>query len=227
LQFNNGSLNSAASYKNYIGLKKQAINLGVYISDLSYITMFEQHETTLEYYMAIHNLSEDLKISGAYSEPLVNRISDNMGNSDSLVVIAADAYNSIVDYLLAREQEDILAYISAGALIESLYLTLEYVDVFDKENELIQKTLNQKYMIANLTAYVRQQQKDEAINEELSKLNSLFANLESIESETTLQKTESKKLIIGGGSKLSISAENYVILKETIKNLRENFINIK
>jgi hypothetical protein len=226
LEYNNGSLNNVADYKNYIGLKKQALNLGVYISDLAYITMFEQHEESLAYYMAIHKLSEELNISAAYDLPLVNRIEENFGNSDSLVAIASDAYNNIVNYLLEHEQEDILAYISAGALIESLYLTLEYVDLYEEDSELIKKILSQKYMIANLTAYVNLRQNDKEINNELQNLNEIFKAIGTTESKTTVEKTETNKLIIGGGEELSITEENIVKLKSTLLKLRNNFIKL-
>lgn len=227
LQYNSGSLNTIAGYKNYVGLKKQALNLGVYISDLAYITMFEQHDASLEYFMAIHRLSEELKISAAYSEPLVNRIGDNMGNSDSLVVIASDAYKNIVDYLVEQEQEDLLAYISTGALIESLYLIVDYAEIYQKDNDLINRVLNQKYVISNLSEYLKQHQKDIEIIKSIDELNELFLNLEANESEITIEKTKSNKLVIGGGAKLSISAEDYLILKGKILEIRENFVKIK
>lgn len=227
LQFNSGAPNHIGPYKNYMGLKKQAINLGVYISDIAYITMFEQQEVSLEYFMVIHKLSEELNISDAYSSPLVSRIGNNMNNADSLIVIAGDAYNNIVDYLVEHEQEDILAYIATGALIESLCLMLDYADVYNKDDKIIQRVLDQKYVVGNLTDYVKQHQKDTVINNELEKLNAMFLALGTVEVETTVEKTESNKLVIGGGSELSINEEDFVKMKKLIQNMRLNYVKIQ
>ncbi|MDA3890803.1 MAG: hypothetical protein PF517_03975 [Salinivirgaceae bacterium] len=225
LQYNGGSLNPPMIFNKYAGIKNQALNLGIYISDLAYITMFEQHEASLEYFMAIHGLSEELKISAAFDEPLVTRISENIGNADSLVVIASDAYTKIVDYLVEHEQEDILALVSAGALVESLNLIVDYVDSYSDDNTLIKKLLDQKYVVNNLTQYVKQNNKE--IIDDVEKLNVLFSNLESVDTETTVEKTKSNKLVIGGGSELSISPENFEKLKETIQSLRAKYIKIE
>lgn len=224
LQYNNGSLNQPTNFKKYVGIKKQALNLGVYISDLAYITMFEQHEASLEYFVAIHNLSEELKIATAFDEPLVKRISENIGNTDSLVTIAGDAYTKIVNYLVENDQEDILALVSAGALIESLYLTIDYVAEYSDDNDLITKILDQKFVISNLTQYVKQHQTDKELIQEIETLNTLYANLKEVESETTIEPADNNKLIIGGNNELSISIEDFNLLKETILNIRNNYI---
>jgi len=224
LEYNTGSLNVPMDYKKYAGIKNQALNLGVYISDLAYITMFEQHEASLEYFVAIHGLSEELKIAAAFDEPLVKRISENMGNTDSLVVIAGDAYTKIVDYLVENEQEDILALVSAGALIESLYLTVDYVDTYSEGNVLIKRIIDQKYVISNLFQYVKQNQNDTELIQDIEKLNTIYSNLKVEELETTVEETDDNKLVIGGGGELTISLDDFNSLKETIESIRNNYI---
>lgn len=227
LQYNDGSLNNPNNFKKYSGIKQQALNLGVYISDLAYITMFEQHEASLDYFIAIHSLSEELKISSAFDEPLIQRISDNIGNSDSLVVISGDAYANIVAYLDENEREDLLSLISAGTLIESLYLNIDYIDLYSNDNTMIKKILDQKFVINNLSSYVKQHQTDKKLIQDIERLNEIYSNLETVDSETTVEKSSNNKLIIGGGSELSISAENFILLKETIQDIRNNYINIE
>ena len=226
LQYDSESLNNPFNYKQYIGINKQAVNLGIYISDLAYITMFEQEDASLDYFLSIHSLCEELKISAAFKKPLINRISDNMGNSDSLVIIAGDAYNNIVDYLVDNEQEDLLSLISAGALFESLFLTLQYVPEYSEDNELLNKILSQKYVVSNITGFAKQQKNSNDIIKDLDKLNSVLSSVVSVEIETTVEETDNK-LVIGGGTVLSISKENFIKLKNTVESIRENYIKIQ
>lgn len=227
LQYNSEPLNNPLNYKQYIGIKKQAVNLGIYISDLAYITMFEQEEASLDYFLSIHSLCEELKISSAFNKPLIDRISDNMGNSDSLVVIAGDAYKNIVDYLVENEQEDLLSLISSGALFESLFLTIQYIPEYSEDNELLNKIISQRYVVSNITEFAKQQKNSNDIIKDLVNLNSVFSSIKSVETKTTIDETSDNKLIIGGGSTLSISKKDYLKLKKTIQNIRENYIKIQ
>ena len=122
----------------------QTINMGVYISDLAYITLFDQQEESLDYFEAIHYLSEAIRISSAFEDPLLNRISENIDNVDSLVVIAGEAYQDIVDYLVDNEMENKLSLLSVSAFVESLYVTLSYIDKYEADNEIIKKLVDQK-----------------------------------------------------------------------------------
>jgi hypothetical protein len=133
IDYKSEAINPASNYDNYLDSYSQTLNMGIYISDLAYITMFDQQEESLEYFEAIHYLSEAIKISAALEDPLLDRLSQNIDNIDSLVIIANDAYKSIVDYLIDNELGNKLALLSIGAFIETLYLTTIYIDPYSSE----------------------------------------------------------------------------------------------
>jgi len=227
LQYDSNAANDSENYKSYLGMQKQALNLGIYISDLSYITMFDQQDESLDYFSAIHSLSEELHIASAFKRPLIDRISDNIDNNDSLVIIASDAYLDIVNYLGETDQEDILAFIASGVLIESLYLTINHITTYDEKSELLEKIINQKYVVSNIFEFAKQQKE---VNSELDDvvadielISNIFTKLKTETKETTVKKTKSKKLIIGGGTKLAINETEFIELKSHINKIREKY----
>lgn len=227
IDYNNAILNPSENVKKYLELPVQAINLGIYISDLAYITLFEQHQESLEYFNAIHQLSEKIKISGAYDEPLYKRISNNLDNVDSLLVISGEAYQNIVDHLTETDQENMLAVISIGAYIESLYLIMDYIQEYDAESELLSKVLDQKYAVNNLYEYAAQFKDDKILDEALDNLKaikSVFDKLEVNTPEKTSVDTENDMMVISGGDELSITREQFMELKETVVESRESLV---
>ena len=48
-EYNEELLNKTANADNYTTIKKRALNLGIYTTDLSYASLFEQSQTSLNY----------------------------------------------------------------------------------------------------------------------------------------------------------------------------------
>jgi hypothetical protein len=227
LEFDPAILNPVSNGRNYLNLTDQSLNLGVYISDLAYITLFNQQENSLAYFEVIHKLTVQLKISEAFSESLYNRIQENLDNVDSLVVISGQAYQSIVDYLSETEQENISALVSMGAYVECLYLLLSYVVTFDSNDEMLNKVLDQKFAINNLYEFASAYQKDKMVSETLPYLKEIKDLFDAIEEKPIAPsdtKSDDKALAITGGTDLHITQEQFNKLKETVNNTRNNFI---
>ncbi len=102
---------------------KKALALGVYGSDLGYVSLYEQDEKSLSYMGAARKLADDIGITGAFSETLVRRFSNNVGKPDSLVVLVSDIYKAGDDYLKSNDRNDIAALVLLGGWVESFYIT--------------------------------------------------------------------------------------------------------
>jgi hypothetical protein len=228
LDYNNGLLNLPRNYKLYMNIQDQTLNMGVYIADLAYITLFEQHEESMEYFDAINQLATAIRISDAFHESLYKRISRNLDNVDSLIVISSEAYKDIVDYLTQTEQENLLALVSIGAYVESLYLILSYVDKYDPENEILKQVVDQKFAIDNLYDYANQYNNDLLVKSVLPKLDELKKVFNTIE-EKPISKTKAKKdknkLVISGGTELFITENQFEKLKKIINETRSEIVN--
>jgi hypothetical protein len=82
LRFDKTLLLSCRNADNYLGTRDQAINLGVYMADLAYISLFQHYKESIDYLQAVYKLSDKLRISDAFDKNLITRIEKNIKNTD-------------------------------------------------------------------------------------------------------------------------------------------------
>lgn len=100
---------------------KRALNMGVYGADLGYATIYEKNTKAISYLSSIEILSEDLGISGAFDQTLLERFIENGNNKDSMLVIMSEGYREGDKFLKDNEQHDVATLILTGGWIESMY----------------------------------------------------------------------------------------------------------
>ena len=83
-KYNPAYLNNAENASKYSTVKAIALKLGIYGSDLSFISLFDQTQESLLYLKCTNTLASGLGITGAFDDNTTTRISDNM---DKTVVI--------------------------------------------------------------------------------------------------------------------------------------------
>ena len=223
-----GIVNNFEDHKNYIDSKKQTLNLGIYMSDLAYFTVFKKQDETYNYLNTVHKLCNAIKIESAFSSDFLKRVHENLFTIDSLINLSGDGYRSIVTYLEENRKENTLALLSVGTYIESMYLTLHFIDDYKKNPDMVQKIADQKYAFENLYLYTSQhldQENDKEFINMINDIKNVFENVEELEIENTETKeTEDGKLVFGGGVKLKMSEETFNKLKETVNTNRDLII---
>ncbi|MGE4288185.1 MAG: hypothetical protein AB7E36_05810 [Salinivirgaceae bacterium] len=228
LEYNQGLLLDAKNYKNFLKSKEQALALGVYITDLAYVTLFNQNEASMDYFEAVYGLSEQLRIKSAVQEPLLKRIASNIDHTDSLMVLSQQAYTDIMDFLENNQKEDVVSLITMAAFIETLHLTLFYVNEFDTSDPIVQMLIDQRFTVQNLYAYARLQKENKNVASALKHIENIYAlyqELNEVPSEpeaTTDEKTN--QLMLSGGSDYTITKEQFETLKAEVARSRKAII---
>ena len=226
-----GIVNNYEDHKNYIDSKKQTLNLGIYMSDLAYFTVFKKQDETYNYLNTVHKLCNAIKIESAFSSDFLKRVHENLYTIDSLINLSGDGYRSIVTYLEENRKENALALLSVGTYIESMYLTLHFIEDYEKNTDMVQKIADQKYAFENLYMYTSQhldQENDKEFINMINDIKNVFDSVEELEIENTeTEETEDGKLIFGGGVKLNMSEEIFNKLKETVNTNRDLIVKYK
>lgn len=229
LKFDQTYLNPAENAEKYLDSKTQTIGLGIYVSDLAYVTLFEAYNKSAEYYRLIHSLSEKIRITSAYDLEVAKRIDKNLMNLDSLKSISVDSYSSMVEYLIVNSREKTLALIAAGSYIECFYIAFNLAGNYSKSNPMILKIVDLKYAFDNLYSYLQIYSDDESVKSvaiQFSNMNALFAKMkETSIGKTTVKQEANGNLVLGGGTKLNIDSNLYVQLKQEVFKLRKEMIN--
>ena len=210
--------------KQFLDSRSQAYNLGVYMSDLAYLTLFNQSQQTHEYMLAIYNMADKLRISSAFDFSLINRMEENVENVDSLKAISYIAMNKLNTYLEKNHKETTFLLISIGGYIETMYLSFNLVGDFTEGNPFIQRISDQKYVLSNLInfglRYSDNAQVSEAI-ELLLPVRSKFNEIVVQKTPTKVEKDSTGTLQISGGNKYEITEEQYGELRQLVFNTRQ------
>lgn len=229
LQFDNTLLLPIENAGKYLDSKSQALNLGVYVADLAYITLFQRYKESVDYLQVIHQLSEKIRIASAFEENLVDRIEKNIRNIDSLRAISDNALTSLINYLVRNDKENTFAIISIAGMIEFYYLALNMTGNYKPENQNIQRIVDQKIAFDNLIKYSNEFSDDPNVSGSLEIVEPLSDFLNSItvvRVKTTVTKTEDGRIIVGGGDKLKITEEEYYEFKRLVGQIRKKIIEI-
>ena len=117
-------LNSTENIEKYSSKKIQALNFGVYFTDLAFASSFSENASILSYFGTIKILSDDLGISNALDAAIYEKVEANLENddADSLLFLSNETYFKAYSYLEENERGSTLALIVLGGWIESLYI---------------------------------------------------------------------------------------------------------
>jgi hypothetical protein len=129
--------NQTNNVSKYISLRSKALNLGIYGADLSYAATYNQTQETMQFLEASSTLIDELQISTAFNQTLVDRVEANLENVDSLIIIISDSFYDSYKYLQDNNQDKISLLILAGSWIEALYITTQITLVTTASNEKI------------------------------------------------------------------------------------------
>ena len=141
-------LNPIENVAKYESVASKAMNLGIYGSDLSFTSIFDQTQESMLYLRCTNKLASGLGISGAFDESTTSRIEANMQNRDSLLSIISDSYWNADAYLKDNGQPGVSALIVAGGWMEGLYIAVKIANT-TKNQAIITRIGEQKLSLDN------------------------------------------------------------------------------
>jgi len=221
-------LNSTENINKYTDEKSKALNFGIYSTDLSYCSIFNLGSESIKYFKVVKQLGDQLGLSATIKPEVLARIEKNIDNTDSLVVITDDLYYSSFETLEEGKQGNILALVVAGGWLESVYIAINMVDKFQKDNPVIQRIADQKYTLENLIEFLKKHEENspdvKQVKADLEALMKSFNLLKEEKISDTSLKQEGVKKFIGGGISLVIDEKVFNEIKTKVLKLRNNYI---
>jgi hypothetical protein len=196
IEYNPDLLNDPNNVKKYTLEFSKAINLGIYGSDLSIASSFDQTQESMVFLKCVNVLAQSLGVSGAFDTRLFERIEANSTNKDSIIEVVTEAYKKVDEILKYNNRPATSAIILSGCWIEGLFVSCKMAQVVNQE-DVIRTIIDQKESLRNLIVMLQAVTlEDEArfVLGELKKLQEAFSvaetatkyNKESIETITKL-----------------------------------------
>lgn len=218
-------LNSPDNAKNYVDTKSKALNFGIYATDFLYCSTFDFGAEGLKYFVNVKKLGDDLGISGVINQSMADRIKNNIGKPDSLTDLSNSLYFSAIEELEKGDKASTLSLVITGGWIESVYLVTNMAKKFKTDDPAISRVAEQKYTLENLLGYLDKYKADENVTAVAGQLNELKGVFDQLKEETISGGVSAKggKKVLGGGTKINITEQQYKAISEKIKSIHDSF----
>lgn len=221
--YNASLLSPTARADSYLGRSdKAALNLGVYATDIGYLSSYEKTQEAVDYMNTCRKLADNLNIIGTFDASLVDRFEANISNKDSLATLLNTTVDKTEAFLKNDNRKELAAQVVAGSFIEGLYISTGLVKSYPKDilpddsrnlvlTPIIRNILDQKNSVSEvrkMLASVEQSEEVAAISADLQELEEAYSNL-NIEEQIRNNRAD-----------LVLSDANLVEITEIVERLR-------
>lgn len=182
-------LNRTENLAGYSTSPSRAIALGVYCADLSYASLNEQYQISMEYINVARNLAESLGVLRTVEQDKIRLLENNVTNKELIVDIISEIYMESHEQLREQDRYSLATLMLIGGWVESLYLATQSVNLSEKSHhELIKQILDQKLSLESIKTILKSNQSDPVIKPiylDILQLEKLF--------EMSLKNSDKKK----------------------------------
>jgi hypothetical protein len=192
--FDQDLLNPTENASNYSTEYKQALNLGIYGTDLGYAALYQQKSVSLKYLSVVEKLTGQLGLEAAFDKTFMSRFEKYSDNQDSMMMIVSDAFRKADNFLKGSNRKSTSALILTGGWIESLYYACELNKV--KENKkIIERIGEQQQTLYTIIEILEEYNKGGSNNELIKEMKDLrvYFDKVSVNYEFVEPKTDAKK----------------------------------
>lgn len=230
-RYNKDLLNLPQNSSRYSTTGTQALNLGIYGTDLAFAGIFDQHAETMVYLDCTGKLADALHVSSAFNTERHQRLESNINNRDSVLSIITDTYWDCDALLHENKQQYASALMIAGGWIEGLYLACKVAEETNN-NDIRIRIVEQRSSLDKLLLLLDKQDNADvkAISAELKDLKKLFDALPQPTPKPTVVSTDTTNNITVIGedaapAPVSLNALEFKGILDQVTKIRTNIIN--
>lgn len=222
-------LNPIKNVSKYNTNKAMALNLGIYSSDLSYASLYDQTQTSISYMAAAKKMAEGLDIIDAISDETLDRLEANVNDRDSIMIIISETFLNSESYLQENDRASVSALMFYGGWIEGLYIASKLAQKSKTINKILAERIADERLSLDLVNLLLTKYKDnndiQSIIPDVEELKALFDKIEVSKrpSETSVNE-KTNITTIKSETTVRISSELFVELSETVQRLRNKYI---
>ncbi|MBT6688069.1 MAG: hypothetical protein HOB05_17255 [Bacteroidetes bacterium] len=222
-------LNSIKNISKYNTNKSMALNLGIYSSDLSFASLYDQTQTSINYMAAAKKMAEGLDIIDAISENTLERLESNVNDRDSIMMIISETFLNSESYLQENDRASVSALMFYGGWIEGLYIATKLAQKSETINDILAERIADERLSLDLVNLLLSKYKDnndiQSILPDIKELKALFDKIEVSKrpSETSVNE-ETNITTIKSETTVRVPEDIFIELSETVQRLRNKYI---
>jgi len=155
--YNEELLNPIENASKYSTTKSMALNLGIYSTDLSYASLFDQTQATIKYMTASKKMAEGLGILNAIDNSVIEKLEENINNRDVILETISETFLNTNSILEEDDRVAVGSIILVGGWVEGLYIATSLVDDINKaDNEMVDRIVDQKLSLQTVLKLLEQ-----------------------------------------------------------------------
>ncbi len=229
-KYNEELLNPTDNTSRYVTNKSMALNLGIYTTDLSYASLFDQTQATINYMNASKKMAEGLGILNAIDEDVIERLEANINNRDVIMDIISETIMNSSSFFEENDRQAMSTIVLVGGWVEGLYIATHLVeaDADFNNNELVNRIVDQKLTLSTVLSLLEENNDNEDVVNVMTNVNELKSIFDKIEITTSkiepVTDEETNVTTLKSETSISMSPATYNELKEKVKVIRSNYI---
>ncbi|MDA3779512.1 MAG: hypothetical protein PF487_04700 [Bacteroidales bacterium] len=227
--YNPELLNDIDNAEKYVTNKQMALNLGVYTTDLSYASLFDQTQTTINYMNASKKMADGLGILNAIDESIVERLEANVNNRDVIMDIISETILNSSSFFEENDRQSLSSLVLVGGWIEGLYIATNLIedDANLKNNELVNRVIDQKLTLETVIRLLEANRNNSDVKEVLTNITEIKKVYDKIKITTSkiepVTDKETNVTTLKSKTEVTMSPETYKQLKDEIRVIRTNY----
>ncbi len=228
-EYNRADLSDHTFVTNYNTSFKQALNLGVYGTDLGYANLYGKNQDVIDYLNSVKKLADNLNIGQFFDYNTIKQLAQNSNDLDSLLQMTQQNFEKINTHLQDQRRENLSILILAGGWVEALYLSTL---VYDKtqNDQLREKIGEQKVALEQILLVLdiyKTKPNFSSLIKDLKELAKIYARVKiTITRGEPIMVEKDGELIIEQGSKSQVEIDDKDLesIASLLKSIRNKII---
>jgi len=223
-------LNPVENASRYNTNLQLALNLGIYTTDLSYASLFDQTQATLNYINAAKKMADGLEIIDAIDAQTIQRLEENINNRDVILDIISETLLNSSSFLEDKGLQSTASIILVGGWIEGLHIATNLVParVDLQNNKLVERIVDQKLslsIVISLLETSKESSDVQSVIADITKLKEIYDKIIIEQSEiTAVDDPKTNVTVLKSESKIKITREVFNELKKQVLEIRTRYI---
>ena len=206
----------------------QMLSFGVYLADMAYAVSFGQTGTALPYFELTESMGKSMNLFPPEIQNIGERLMNNMNDLDSINALYDELYLMVIANLHDNGRFGEYALISAGGIVEALYLGLNSNGSKIKEDGFRMRVWDQKMILEQLNEmsnkYLNETQKKAVLND-MQILFSAFKDYSETSNEVATAKSrEDGAVILGAPQTKAVPPKNIDKIHNAVNTLRAKWV---
>ncbi len=232
-----GSMYNKADLSNYSSVSKyntnfdQALNLGIYGTDLGYANIYNKNQDALNYLNSVQDLADGLTIGQFFDYATLKKLAESAdGNLDELLRTTTANFEKINYHLRQQKREHLSILLLTGGWVEAVYLTSLVHQ--RSNNELLKEKLGEQKLVLDRILLVLDVYKDRngfpELIRDLTELQKIYnrIEIETVYGEPTMVEKDGMLVVVDNTkSVVKISDRDADSITSLVKSIRNKIIN--